>query len=75
VPYEALTTEPQAWIRRILAHLELDEEPQVFEAHRSKRSVTTASVAQVRQPISAARIGAAEAYTEFTVAFRHAYSA
>ncbi len=75
VPYEDLTTDPQAWIRRILAHLELVEEPQVFEAHKSERSITTASVAQVRQPISAARIGAAEAYAEFTAAFRRAYSA
>lgn len=74
VPYEDLTTDPQTWIRRILTHLELSEEPQVFEAHKSERSVTTASVAQVRQPISTARIGAADAYGEFTEAFRRAYS-
>jgi hypothetical protein len=73
VPYESLVSEPQDWIRRILEHVGLPEEPQVFEPHKSKRTVTTASMAQVRSPISTARIGAAEAYKTFTEEFRRAY--
>lgn len=71
--YEDLVSDSQVWIRRILNHVGLPEEPQVFEPHKSKRVVTTASVAQVRAPISTARIGAAEAYKEFTEEFRRAY--
>ena len=73
VPYEELVSDPQTWIRRILAHAGLPEEPQVFEPHKSTRAVTTASMAQVRSPISTARIGTAEAYKDFTEEFRRAY--
>ncbi len=73
VSYEALVSEPQDWIRRILEHADLPEEPQVFEPHKSTRVVTTASMAQVRSPISTSRIGSAEAYKDFTEAFRKAY--
>ncbi len=73
VPYEELVSDPQTWIRRILAHAGLPEEPQVFEPHKSTRTVTTASMAQVRSPISTSRIGASEAYKDFTEAFRRAY--
>ena len=73
VPYEELVSDPQTWIRKILAHAGLPEEPQVFEPHKSKRAVTTASMAQVRAPISTSRIGAAEAYKDFTEEFRRAY--
>ena len=73
VPYEELVQNPEDWTRRILAHVGLDEEPQVFTPHKNQRSVMTASVAQVRNPISTARIGAAEAYPDFVAAFRSAY--
>ncbi len=73
VPYEELVSDPQTWIRNILAYADLPEEPQVFEPHKSTRAVTTASMAQVRAPISTARIGAAEAYKDFTEEFRRAY--
>lgn len=73
VPYESLVSEPQDWIKRILEHVGLPEEPQVFEPHKSKRTVTTASMTQVRSPISTARIGAADAYKAFTEEFRRAY--
>ncbi len=42
---------------------------------RAIRSVRTASVQQVRSPISAARIGAAEAYGQHMGPFREAYRA
>lgn len=73
VPYEDLVSSPEVWIRRILAHVDLPEEPQVFTPHTTKRSVMTASVAQVRGEISTARIGAAEAYGDFVTEFRSAY--
>lgn len=73
VPYEDLVSDPQTWIRKILVHAGLPEEPQVFEPHKSKRAVATASMAQVRSPISTARIGASEAYATFTEEFRKAY--
>ncbi len=73
VPYEKLVANPKVWIEKILLHVGLDMEEQVFEPHKAARSVMTASVAQVRQPISTARIGSAEAYKVFTEEFRRAY--
>ncbi len=75
VPYEGLVSDPEAWTRRILSHAGLTEEPQVFAPHLSTRPVMTASVAQVRMPISADRIGSAAAYGQFMDEFRRAYSA
>lgn len=73
VSYEALVSEPEQWIRRILAHCGLTEEPQVFAPHENRRTVTTSSVMQVRQPINRAGIGAAEPYREFLAPFVKAY--
>jgi len=75
VPYERLVTEPEAWIRRILAHCGLAEEPQVFAPHEAERLVTTASVMQVRRPINRDGIGPAEPYREFLQPFITAYGA
>lgn len=73
VPYEALVTEPDIWIRRILSHCGLDEEPQVFAPHENRRPVMTASLVQVRKPINRAAIGAAEPYRNFLAPFIEAY--
>lgn len=73
VPYEELVTQPAPWIRRILAHCRLDEEPQVFTPHQSDRTVTTASVMQVRRPINRSAIGAAEPYRQFMEPFLSRY--
>ncbi|MFT4076163.1 MAG: sulfotransferase [Asticcacaulis sp.] len=73
VPYEELVSDPETWIRKMLDFSGLKEESQVFEPHKSTRAVSTASMAQVRSPISTARIGAAEAYKDFVAAFRRAY--
>jgi tetratricopeptide (TPR) repeat protein len=74
VPYESLVTEPTPWIVRMLAHLGLDPEPAVFAPHEQKRTVQTASVAQVREPIGTGSIGAASRYHAQLRAFRDAYS-
>lgn len=75
VPYEDLVAEPRSWIPRILDHVGLPPEPQVFEPHTLRRSVMTASVAQVRAPISANRVGTAERYPGLLAEFRQAYGA
>jgi hypothetical protein len=75
VPYEELVREPKVWIPKILAHAVLDDEPQVYDFHETKRSVRTASVQQVRGPISTARIGSARAYERHLAPFLNAYYA
>jgi len=74
VPYEALVSDAPLWIRKILAHVNLSQEIQVFSPHTHERSVTTASVAQVRNPINTTRIGAARAYGSFMESFRQTYN-
>ncbi len=74
IPYEELVVDSKPWIAKILAHVGLSEERAAFEPHKQeKRSVLTASVAQVRQPISAKQVGAAKAYDKFMGPFREAY--
>ena len=75
VPYEQLVTEPEPWIRRILAHCGLTEEKAVFAPHENRRSVTTSSVMQVRKPIGRQAIGSAEPYRPFLQPFIDAYYA
>lgn len=74
VPYEELVAAPAPWIRKILAHVGLPEEHGVFEPHKqAARVVTTASVAQVREPISQSQIGAARKYARHMAKFFDAY--
>jgi tetratricopeptide (TPR) repeat protein len=53
VPYEALVQDTASWISRILSHVGLAPEAEVQRFHQTPRAVTTASYAQVRQPIYA----------------------
>jgi hypothetical protein len=73
IPFESLVGEPETGIRRVLAHCSLPEEPQVFAPHKSDRTVTTASVMQVRRPISRQAVGSAAPYREFLEPFVTAY--
>ncbi len=73
VPYEQMARDPEDWIPRILGHVGLAVEPQVFEPHKTKRGVRTASVRQVRKPIGTDRIGTAERYTGKLQPFIDAY--
>ena len=73
VPYEALVADPGSWIRRILGHCGLAEEPQVFAPHANPRPVATSSVMQVRRPINRAGVGSAEPYRRFLAPFLEAY--
>jgi len=72
VPFEALGSEREHWIRRILAHCGLPDEPQVFAPHENRRPVATAAM-QVRQPINRAGVGSAEAYRPFLEPFIEDY--
>ena len=73
VPYEELVTDPDAWIRRVLAHCGLGEESLVFSPHENQRPVATASMVQVRRPINRDAIGAGEPYRKFMQPFLDAY--
>ncbi len=71
--YEALVSEPEHWIGKLLAHCGLAEEPQVFAPHENQRPVATASWVQVRRPIDRAGIGAAAPYRAWLEPFVRAY--
>ena len=73
VPYEELVTDPATWTRKILTHTGLKEEAGTFEPHTQTRVVATASVIQVRQPISDSAIGKSGDYARFMEPFRKAY--
>jgi hypothetical protein len=47
----------------------------LLDFHGAKRTVRTASLQQVRGPVSTARIGAAKAYASHMGPFREAYGA
>ena len=74
VPYEALATDPDAWIPQVLEHCGLPVEAAVFVPHKTSRAVKTASAMQVRRPIDRRGIGSAEPYREFMAPFLDAYS-
>lgn len=49
--YEDLLADPEAGVRRLLADCGLDYDPACLDFHSARRSVRTASAAQVRQPL------------------------
>lgn len=62
VPYEQLVDDPDTWMRRILDHAGLAWEDRVKDFHATDRAVTTASFAQVRQPLYASSKAAWKRY-------------
>jgi tetratricopeptide (TPR) repeat protein len=57
VQYEELVREPEANIRRLLAHCGLAYEPACLSFHETRRAVRTASAEQVRQPLYSSGVG------------------
>jgi hypothetical protein len=57
VSYEELVREPEANIRRLLAHCGLAFEPACLAFHLTRRAVRTASAEQVRQPLYTSGVG------------------
>ena len=51
INYEDLVDNPEAGARKMLAYIGVDWEPQILDFHTLDRSVKTASVWQVRQPL------------------------
>lgn len=49
--YEDMTAEPEPHIRALVEHVGLPFHPACLEPHKTKKSVQTASIAQVRNPI------------------------
>ena len=64
VNYEDLARNPDEWIPKILSHCNLEYEDSVRDFHKSDRIVSTASFAQVRQPISTKSIGSWRRYEQ-----------
>jgi hypothetical protein len=75
VSYEALVADPEVEAARILAHAGLEPEAPVGGAHKTRRPVVTASVAQVRQPVYQSSVGAAQRYLGHLEPFLEAYAA
>ena len=60
--YEDLVRQPEAELRRALDFLDLSWDPACLAFHRSERLVTTASHAQVQEPLDARYVGRAAPY-------------
>ena len=75
VPYESLVRELAEWTATIATHVGLDSEAGMERFHEGSRTVRTASVKQVRSPVSTDRIGTAARYAQFLEPFRSAYRA
>lgn len=73
VPYEQLVCEPDIWIPKILTHCGLNAEKGVFAFHKTKRAIITASVGQVRRPMTQKSINAADKYIQHMDLFLNNY--
>lgn len=62
VRYEDLVADPEAGIRRVLAHAGLELDAACLRFHESRRDVATASYAQVAEPIHRRAVGRAEQF-------------
>ena len=65
VRYEDLVDDLEPQARRIIAHCGLDWDPRCLDFHRSERPVSTASAAQVRQPIYRSSVGRGRAWKDY----------
>ena len=75
VDYARLVSAPEQEIPRMLAHCGLPDDPATRSPHLAQRSVSTSSFAQVRQPIHAGRMGAAQSFPRATAGLRRALQA
>ena len=57
VDYDLLVQDPETHIRRLLAFIGLEFRAECLAPHRVERKITTSSLWQVRQPISAKSVG------------------
>jgi len=73
VPYEELAASPGPWAQRLQEHFGLQAEQDIERRAPSGRAIATASVSQVREPISTARIGQAAKFERHLKPFRESY--
>jgi hypothetical protein len=65
VQYEDIVADQESQARRMIAHCGLDWDDACLDFHDSKRSVRTASVTQVRQPIYQSSVERWRPYEKF----------
>jgi tetratricopeptide (TPR) repeat protein len=65
VNYEEVVADLETQARRMLAHCDLEWQPQCLEFYKTPRGVRTASATQVRQPIYRHALGRWHRYHEF----------
>ncbi len=75
VPYEDLVAAPAEWSEKLQRHFGLPIEAGLENRSRSGRSIRTASVGQVSEPISTSRIGGSAAFKSHLQPFRDRYYA
>ena len=75
VDYQSLVRESPAHIPKIAEHAKLRFEVQMLTPHQTERTVTTASVTQVREPINLKGLGVADPYRRFLGPMIEAYEA
>lgn len=75
VDYEALVRSPRDQIEHIAAAAGLTPDEAMFAPHETERSVTTASVSQVREPINLKGLGVADPYRQWLGPMIDAYRA
>ena len=64
VPYETLVASPESVIRGLVAHCGLEWEERCLQFHTRQTGVTTASAAQVRQPLYTDSVGKWRRYAD-----------
>ncbi|MBF2760327.1 MAG: tetratricopeptide repeat protein [Ectothiorhodospiraceae bacterium AqS1] len=72
VDYENLVQDPEPWVKAMLDHIDLPWNDACLRPHEVERSVRTASVWQVRQPIYGHSSGRARHYHRFLEPMRQA---
>ena len=74
VRYEELVADPETHVRGMLDFVGLDWEPGCMAFHQNRRTVATASYAQVAQPIYTSSVGRSRAYEAYLAPFRKGVS-
>jgi tetratricopeptide (TPR) repeat protein len=72
VNYEDVVADLETQARRMVAHCDLDWQPQCLDFYKTPRGVRTASSTQVRQPIYRHALGRSSRYREFLEPLRQA---
>lgn len=73
VRYEDMVSAPDEQISRLALHARLPLEPAMLRPHEQTRTVRTASVSQVRAPISTSAVGKSSRYEQFLEPFLAQY--